>query len=81
LAECDPISRGGYAQLEISAKIFYNKFDCRLHDCPTQAANLWYDFSNPPKRSMQTTLASSSIGYLSERIFLFEMFIILSPKK
>jgi len=43
--------------LEVGANTFYNKFDYRRHYPPAQAASLWYDFSNPPKRSMQTISA------------------------
>ena len=39
-----------------------------IHCSDDQAANLWYDFSNPPRRSIQTISALSSIGYLGSII-------------
>jgi len=49
--------------IENSVNTFHYMFDCQRH-CPlTQAANLWYDFSNPPRRSMQTISAVSSMSY------------------
>jgi len=54
--------------IENSVNTFHYTFDCQRRCPPTHAANLWYDFSNPPNRSMQTISALSSIGWLGSMI-------------